>query len=198
MTHQTGRCYYIQISGLPDIITTVVTSQPLAASAWVRDVQTSGDRAIIGFDIHQLQGAAPQSSVLQLCVGHRCLVYQLSSSEPIPASITEFLSKPNNVFVGMDIIVKVPLLHQYNVGINGHFKELGKLASRFYERGILRQASLEVLSRYVLGTWVKRSVINLNVQALKDITPVQIHSCALNVYSFYTIGHALSVIRLLA
>ncbi|KAK4257879.1 hypothetical protein QN277_007410 [Acacia crassicarpa] len=59
-------------------------------------------RFIVGLGVQWNPGGRdPPADTLQLCVGSRCLVYQLSNSPNVPGSLRQFLLNPLNIFVGL-------------------------------------------------------------------------------------------------
>ncbi|KAI9070928.1 hypothetical protein K1719_047112 [Acacia pycnantha] len=58
-------------------------------------------RLVVGLGVQWTPGGRdPPADTLQLCVGRRCLVYQLSNSPNVPVSLRRFLMDPGNTFVG--------------------------------------------------------------------------------------------------
>ncbi|KAI9081163.1 hypothetical protein K1719_036922 [Acacia pycnantha] len=58
-------------------------------------------RVVVGLGVQWTPGDTdPPADTLQLCVGCRCLVYQLSNSLNVPVSLRRFLLDSGNTFVG--------------------------------------------------------------------------------------------------
>lgn len=58
-------------------------------------------RLVVGLGVQWTpDGRDPPADTLQLCVGSRCLVYQLGNSLNVPLSLRRFLMDPGNTFVG--------------------------------------------------------------------------------------------------
>ncbi|XP_049401500.1 Werner Syndrome-like exonuclease [Solanum stenotomum] len=137
-----------------DQILTTVTCNPDVVTNWINGIEYVHrrrlNRLIVGLDIewrptfnrYQHNPVA----TLQLCVGRRCLIFQLLYCEYIPDSLTEFLLNPCYAFVGVGIANDVEKLEEdYSLRVENTV-DLRDLAD--YN---LRNAGLKTLCQVVLG-----------------------------------------------
>ncbi|KAI8561869.1 hypothetical protein RHMOL_Rhmol04G0375400 [Rhododendron molle] len=89
--------------------TTTVTSAPKVVRKWLRTTlyryARFRHRLVVGLGVQwrpaSYRGENPPVATLQLCVGRRCLIFQLLHSPTVPNLLRRFLKNPNNTFVGM-------------------------------------------------------------------------------------------------
>ncbi|XBI18401.1 uncharacterized protein [Aegilops tauschii subsp. strangulata] len=117
---------------------------------------------IVGLDTewHQISvtGGKPryQIAVLQLCVGDRCLVYQIFHADYIPAELAAFLANPDFCFVAVGVGGDVKRLHDdCNLEV-AHTMDLPQVAAVVLGRPELRQAGLKTLAREVMNTLIEK------------------------------------------
>lgn len=90
-------------------ITTTLTARSSVVEEWIHttvsDYRRYRDRLIVGLGVQWLaptfSGEYTPAETLQLCVGRRCLIFQLGHSETVPTLLREFLVHPMNTFVGV-------------------------------------------------------------------------------------------------
>ncbi|XP_028753568.1 uncharacterized protein LOC114713145 [Neltuma alba] len=86
-------------------ISVTVTARAAVVRRWINTTnylyRPYLGRLIVGLGVQWTpgDGDAP-ADTLQLCVGCRCLVYQLSHSPYVPSKLRQFLMDPCNTFVG--------------------------------------------------------------------------------------------------
>lgn len=112
---------------------------------------------IVGLGVQWTPPSTNKVATLQLCVGHKCLIFQICRSNSIPWILREFLSDGGVKFVGVRNYVDAEMLAR---GYKLHVKnvvELGGVAG-------CGGASMEKLASLVLGfdgvkksEWVGRS-----------------------------------------
>lgn len=137
-----------------DRILTTVTSNPDVVTNWISGIEyvhrSRLNRLIVGLDVewrpnftrHQNNPVA----TLQLCVGRRCLIFQVIYCEYIPESLKEFLLNPRYAFVGVGIANDIEKLEEdYTLRVNNSV-DLRELADCS-----LRNAGLKRLCQAVLG-----------------------------------------------
>ena len=78
--------------GSPPIRTTVTNSGD-AVKRYLREVRKRGGRLLVGLDTEWrvIRSGAHRMAVLQLCVGRRCLVFQIARADYVPAALRAFL-----------------------------------------------------------------------------------------------------------
>ncbi|KAI3876456.1 hypothetical protein MKX03_030273 [Papaver bracteatum] len=89
------------VSFYNDQIYTVVTQTASVVDEWIwkiySDFHDKLNNLVVGLDCEW------RIAVLQLCVGHRCLIFQFACRDYIPASLHEFLNNEKFIFVGVGV-----------------------------------------------------------------------------------------------
>ncbi|KAF4389084.1 hypothetical protein F8388_026813 [Cannabis sativa] len=99
--------HYIDVGD--DTVKTLVTNAPDMVDSWIEDIERIHrrrlNRLVVGLDIEWRPNftRANPIAVLQLCVGRRCLIFQLIHAPYIPNSLREFLEAGAYTFVGVGI-----------------------------------------------------------------------------------------------
>ncbi|XP_050251947.1 uncharacterized protein LOC126698625 [Quercus robur] len=112
-------------------------------------------RLIVGLDVewrpsfnHNIENPV---ATLQLCVGRRCLIFQLIYATHFPNSLIEFLSDEDFTFVRVGVESDVEkLLDDYDLKF-GNVVDLCGLAVDWLGNKDLKNAGLNGLARAVLG-----------------------------------------------
>ncbi|XP_062188970.1 uncharacterized protein LOC133892302 [Phragmites australis] len=90
----------------------LATARPADARRWVTTTRwlhaglLRRGRLVVGLGVQwtptrrPLHGAPPPPATLQLCVGHRCLVFHIAQADAIPETLRRFLADPRVAFVG--------------------------------------------------------------------------------------------------
>ncbi|KAL8551209.1 hypothetical protein ACS0TY_000334 [Phlomoides rotata] len=97
------------------IIITTVTRDANAITEWIQDVNNAAGNntsRLVGFEV-QFASDTMRIGTVQLCIGNRCLIFQLSGDgSPCPPSLDQFLDDPNNILLGTDLEAKWDLLRE--------------------------------------------------------------------------------------
>ena len=138
-------------------ITTTVTSSGASVKAWVDEVSVHRRRLrdlIVGLDVEWRPLFGPgysPTALLQLCVGRRCLVFQLLHADYIPAALKEFLADPDYRFVGVGVAADAARLWN-DQGLNvANAVDLAEVAAEETGRRDLRNAGLKAIASAVMG-----------------------------------------------
>ncbi|XP_040382335.1 uncharacterized protein LOC107303381, partial [Oryza brachyantha] len=91
-----------------------------------------------------LHRGPPPPATLQLCVGHRCLVFQLAQADAVPAVLRRFLADPRVTFVGSGSLNDRRMLSAYYDLHVASGRELRSMAS-------MGNASMEAMADRFLG-----------------------------------------------
>ncbi|KAK1272537.1 hypothetical protein QJS04_geneDACA022301 [Acorus gramineus] len=145
-------------------ITTVVTASGEEAEDWIEEVlwvhRRRLSRLIVGLDVEWRPNFSRRynnpAAVLQLCVGQRCLVFQLLHCDYIPDALSDFLSDDRFTFTGVGVdedVEKLVADHDLSVA---NAKDLSEIAAEETGRGELRREGLKGLAREVLGRVVEK------------------------------------------
>ncbi|XP_058076687.1 uncharacterized protein LOC131225224 [Magnolia sinica] len=150
--------YTVRLSRRYLIITTV-TSTPAVVRSWIYHTCR-----IHGFRLHKLVvGLGVQwrpvgryrnwsrAATLQLCVGHRCLIFQLVYVHSVPQALRKFLANTNITFVGIWNNLDAKYL-QRDHGLYVHdLLDLRSCVGETDGRWDLKQASMGTLALEFLG-----------------------------------------------
>ncbi|CAH9062539.1 unnamed protein product [Cuscuta europaea] len=90
-------------------ISVTVTKAPSVVRKWIsttvylRNRRDLFGRLVVGVGVqwNPYRGNDPPAHTLQLCVGCRCLIFQLSHATTVPLILRRFLSDETNTFVGI-------------------------------------------------------------------------------------------------
>ncbi|XP_040991155.1 uncharacterized protein LOC121238368 [Juglans microcarpa x Juglans regia] len=83
-----------------------LTSTPAVVRGWLHKVRPlffthiHSRRLVVGLGV-QWNPYSASAATLQLCIGHRCLVFQLFHAPRVPRFLRLFLSNTDNTFVGV-------------------------------------------------------------------------------------------------
>ena len=95
-----------------DEIITTVTSSGTAVKRWLREIRYVYrwvyHKLIVGLDVewrpsYYMCGEQNPVALLQLCIGHRCLIFQLLHADFFPRALERFLADPDFRFVGVGV-----------------------------------------------------------------------------------------------
>ncbi|PIM97000.1 hypothetical protein CDL12_30539 [Handroanthus impetiginosus] len=98
-------CHKYVVSFFKDKIHTTVTSDCATVERWIKEIERP-NLFIVGFDIQYSPWVRLNDfvSTVQLCVGGRCLIYQLEFIDyDFPDVLLDFLANEEYTFVGLDI-----------------------------------------------------------------------------------------------
>lgn len=163
LPYDTHNTYDVLFFG--DSIHTTVTHDPATVSQWISEVESIHrsrlHHLIVGLDVEWRpsynRSIENPVAILQLCVGRRCLVYQLIHSPGVPSSLTGFLSNPNYTFVGIGIKADLEKLEaDYEFGYSANSVDLRDLAANAYGRRELANSGVKTLARIVLEKEVEK------------------------------------------
>ncbi|KAK7339809.1 hypothetical protein VNO77_20494 [Canavalia gladiata] len=138
-------------------ILTLLTSNSSVVDSWIFNIHLlhRHPNLIVGLDVewrpHSHRDMHNPVATLQLCVGHRCLVFQILHALSIPHSLISFLVDPNHTFVGVGIEDDVAkLLEDYSLHV-ANFVDLRSLAVEKLGDPEMKKAGLKKLGLQVLG-----------------------------------------------
>ncbi|KAL7082016.1 hypothetical protein ACP275_14G074300 [Erythranthe tilingii] len=141
-------------------------------------------------------------AVLQLCVGHDCLVFQILRSDFIPKSLQLFLADPRHTFCGVGIKDDVDKLYDHHGLRVGRIADLNNLArmSKKMTDGQDRNYRYMGLKKMALALLVKKMEKPLNVTLSKwdaeELDSAQIQYAAIDAAVSFELGFMLCVRRL--
>ncbi|KAK7294618.1 hypothetical protein RJT34_17507 [Clitoria ternatea] len=179
-------------------IQTLVTSDPFRVESWLCNVAREfvGRKLTVGLDVEWRPTFGSKSSnpvaTLQLCLGCRCLVFQILHAPSIPDSLVTFLRDPNNTFMGVGIKDDVNKLLQDHSLVVSNSVELGSLAAeKLGDRG-LKWFGLKDLGLRVLGLEVEKpkKVATSNWDN-RRLSSEQVRYAAIDAFVSFEIGYHL-------
>ncbi|KAJ4733821.1 Werner syndrome-like exonuclease [Rhynchospora pubera] len=190
------------VSTMEDDIKTTVTDSGEVAAEWINDILWIHRRRlhhlIVGFDIewcpHGWHGTYGQNppALLQLCVGRRCLVFQLIHCDYIPEELGEFLSDDRFRFLGVGIEDDVQKLWaEYGLAVD-NFDDLRYLAAEATGQWEMRQWGLQNLVGEFMGVNMdKPRRVRLSDWGTYSLTEEQIEYAALDAFTSFEVGRRL-------
>jgi ribonuclease D len=181
------------------VISATVTSSGEAVEAWLREVRSVHSRRlhelVVGLDVEWRPSyRADQNpvAVLQLCVGRRCLIFQLLHADYIPGALAEFLGETAFRFVGVGVDADVERLsddHELKVA---NAVDLRGLAAERMHLPELRQAGLRAVAAAVMGVTVgKPQRVTMSRWDASCLSYDQIRYACIDAFVSFEIGRKL-------
>ncbi|KAL4318245.1 hypothetical protein GQ457_18G008610 [Hibiscus cannabinus] len=151
-------------------IITTVTATPSVVRNWLHRVlrlhRTRRHKLVVGLGVQWNSSSSfepPPAATLQLCIGHRCLIFQLMHANHVPLSLRRFLADARNTFVGVWNHSDEAKLRGSKHGVEVHrVVDAREVAAE--RKGWSRQMSMEKLAESILGAadvkkpkWIGRS-----------------------------------------
>ena len=116
-------------------------------------------RERVGMDVEwrpSFSGAYSKTTIHQLCVGRRYLIFQLLHADYVPNTLDEFLSDPDYTFVGVGVAADVERLeNDYDLEV-ANAEDLAELTAKEMGRPDLRNAGLQGIARAVMDAHVEK------------------------------------------
>ncbi|KAM6585489.1 hypothetical protein CsatB_012491 [Cannabis sativa] len=159
---QTHDLYDVQVG--PITVRTLVTISASMVDSWIEDIKRINNQSlghlIVGLDVEWRPSfnryIENPVAIIQLCVGPRCLIFQLLHADSVPSSLAEFLGNADYSFVGVGVGADVEkLLVDYQLSVRKPV-ELGNLAANKYGDRSLKNAGLKRLASFVLGMQIEK------------------------------------------
>ncbi|KAL6614797.1 hypothetical protein ACP70R_037067 [Stipagrostis hirtigluma subsp. patula] len=177
-----------------DVVRTTVTSSAVDVISFLQLFR--GRRSlIVGLDAewrpnYQPGGRRNKVALLQLCVGRRCLIYQIiHDSSSVPDDLRGFLANPGHLFVGFGIKGDADkLFDDYGLEV-ANTADLGHVAARKFSDPWFRQAGMKAVAAEVLGLEMdKPQWVTLSAWDARDLTLEQIRYAAGDAYVSHEVG----------
>lgn len=181
-------------------IRTVVTHLPSVVDSWIAEIEIVHrrrlHRLIVGLDLEWRpsfqRGVNDPVATLQLCVGRRCLIFQLIHAPRLPRSLRQFLSYATYTFVGVGIKADATRLERdYGLSVRNAV-DLAPLAADRFGSKELKRAGLQKLAMEVLGTHIEKpQAIRTGPWDNTNLTPDQVQYACVDAYVSFEIGISL-------
>ncbi|KAK9048004.1 hypothetical protein SSX86_033034 [Deinandra increscens subsp. villosa] len=183
-----------------DTIFTMVTDTPSYVDSWIDDIERIHRRRlrslVVGLDVEWRPnfGRNRENPVatLQLCVGRRCLIFQILYAPSIPQSLVDFLENPNYTFTGVGIEYDVnKLIDDYNLGVS-NVKDVRRLAADAYGERELGNAGIKTLASRILGREIhKPKHITMSRWDDEWLSPAQVQYACIDAFLSFEMGRVL-------
>ncbi|RZC88294.1 hypothetical protein C5167_016086 [Papaver somniferum] len=200
-TTDTHQSYTVKFHS--DEINTVLTQTASVVDDWMsklyQDFGSALNNLIVGFDVewrpnfHKNQ--ENKVSIMQLCVGSRCLIIQLMYLDKMPESLIDFLGNPSFTFVGVGINEDVEkILCDYELGV-GNTLDLRVLAAQKLNKIELKKMGLRDLTEAILGlNMVKPKKVTMSRWDAEYLTYDQVlYACLDVVVAFKMAKHLMAM-----
>ncbi|KAK3161476.1 hypothetical protein QOZ80_1BG0077600 [Eleusine coracana subsp. coracana] len=141
-----------------DTITTTVTSSGEAVEEWIAEVESVHryrlHKLVVGLDIEwrpTFSTVYSPTAILQLCVGRRCLIFQLIHADYHPEALDDFLGESDYRFVGVGVEGDAKRLWEdWELDVSNTV-DLADLAAEEMERPSYRNAGLKAIAEGVMN-----------------------------------------------
>ncbi|KAJ9188895.1 hypothetical protein P3X46_000250 [Hevea brasiliensis] len=184
-----------------DHIFTTVTPSAAIVDEWIantrRIYRRKLSKLLVGLDTEWCLPAQPggyqKVAIIQLCVGKRCLIFQLYHADYIPQSLIRFLGNKKFTFVGKEVQNDADKLFQdYKLHV-AHTKDVGYWAAKKYDDSEYRRMGLKALVSDLLQKVIpKPRQITLSRWNAKNLRVEQIEYACLDAFVSFELGLLLS------
>ena len=155
-------------------------------------------KLLVGLDTEWLPNFAPGDdhpiAILQLCVGHHCLIFQILHADYIPPSLHAFLADPRHTFCGVGIQEDAKKLYDHHglrVGSVADLNELARLASGDHHSEY-RYMGLKKMAVALLGKeMLKQLQVTLSTWDAVNLDIEQIEYAAIDAFVSFKLGFTL-------
>ncbi|XP_074561607.1 3'-5' exonuclease-like [Curcuma longa] len=180
-------------------IQTTVTSNGDEVEMWIEEILRIHSRRlhqlVVGLDVERRPSYSRIQhpvAVLQICVGMRCLVFQVIHTDYFPHNLNVFLGDHRFTFVGVGIQNHAGLL-DHNWGLHvANTSDLRTLAANGMQRNDLRNAGLKQLADELLGLVVEKSSrVTMSNWAKNTLSHAQIAYACADAFLSFEIGKRL-------
>ncbi|KAK8947626.1 hypothetical protein KSP40_PGU021432 [Platanthera guangdongensis] len=189
--------FTVTFNGRENIFTTL-TGSGNEVDFWISDIlrlRNERHQLIVGIDVEWRPSRARMqnpTALLQICVGHRCLLFQLLYADYIPHSLKEFLTNPLFTFVGVGINDDIERLVEDSGLMVQNAVDLRELAAQMTGRLEMRQMGLKALAEEIVGVQVsKPNSVTMSRWDQEVLTLDQIMYACLDAFLSFEIGRRL-------
>ncbi|XP_047073459.1 Werner Syndrome-like exonuclease [Lolium rigidum] len=180
-------------------IKTTVTSSGTAVKRWLREIRYMYrwvyHKLIVGLDVEwrpSYSSVQNPAALLQLCVGRRCLIFQLLHADYIPDDLEDFLADPGFRFVGVGVQEDANRLdndHRLRVATT---VDLRGLAADGMQMPWLRQAGLKGIASAVMGANIEKpQKVRVGPWDAYELSDEQINYACIDAFVSFEVGRKL-------
>ncbi|KAL6616030.1 hypothetical protein ACP70R_038300 [Stipagrostis hirtigluma subsp. patula] len=180
-----------------DCIDTTLTDSGGVVEWWLRETYRAHrgelDGLIVGLDVEWRPSRVPRPvAVLQICVAHRCLVFQIFHADYVPNALSRFLASGRFVFVGVGVHDDAARLRAgYGLGV-GRAVDLRQLAADTLGRPELRRAGLQALAWEVMGVQMEKPHhVRVSDWEARELTEDQFKYACADAFASFELGRRL-------
>jgi hypothetical protein len=168
-----------------------------AALCFRRRYMIPQNRLIVGLGVQWTPGGRdPPADTLQLCIGNRCLIFQLAHANYIPRSLRRFLENPYYTFVGfwnhsdrLKLKSSDQRLEMYKDPVDLRHYAQAEYDEDDDEDGDLARASVEEIVEKCLGYEIEQSgEIAISDWDDKVLSDKQVVYASIDAYCAFRIG----------
>ncbi|KAK4728504.1 hypothetical protein R3W88_021492 [Solanum pinnatisectum] len=173
-----------------DQIEVKVTKKGSEVDRWIRQtVQIHRQRLrklLVGLDVEWRPTRNPAEenppvALLQLCVGHRCIIFQLIHADYIPNSLFSFLGNPNFSFVRVSVNGDCVKLYENYTLFVANPVDLNKLAMGVYE--------IEAMAHEVLGKVMEKPYhVTMSDWDAEELVSEQVEYACIDAFMSFKLG----------
>lgn len=178
-------------------ISTLVTHSPSYVDMWIYDTERilhgRPHPLVVGLDVEWLPNRTKNTqnpvATIQLCVEHRCLIFQILHSPVVPYSLLNFLGNPSYIFTGVGINEDVKKLMKDYYLVVARTADLRSLAAEGYRERELENSGLKKLARRIFGWELnKAKIITISSWDNQWLTPEQVKYACIDAFLSFEIG----------
>ncbi|XP_055815059.1 3'-5' exonuclease-like [Solanum dulcamara] len=180
-----------------DELEVTVTKNAFVVNDWIlQTVHTHRRRLhklLVGLDIEWLPCFKPEENhpvaLLQLCVGRRCLLFQLLHKDAVPGFLVNFLGDPNFKFVGVGVKGDADKLLRDHKLFVSNTVDLNRLALSIYGEEVYGKMGLKRMAREVLGKVMEKPLnVTLSKWDAEELVYEQVEYAAIDAFASFEIG----------
>ncbi|KAH0729821.1 hypothetical protein KY285_000822 [Solanum tuberosum] len=181
-----------------DQIEVTVTKNAVVVNDWILETVhvRKSNKLVVGLDIEWLPCFNPDENhpvaLLQLCVGRRCLLFQLLHKDGLPAFLAKFLGDPNVKFVGVGVKGDAEKLLRDHKLFVVNTVDLNRLALSIYGEEVYGKMGLKRMAEEVLGKVMEKPKnVTLSKWDAEELVYEQIEYAAIDAFMSFEIGRNL-------
>ncbi|KAI5000285.1 Werner Syndrome-like exonuclease [Hordeum vulgare subsp. vulgare] len=154
------------------------------------------DRLVVGLDVEwrpSLRGLPPGPvALLQLCVGRRCLVFQIFRADYVPDSLFHFLADARFTFVGVGVFGDAQKLSAHYGLQVANTVDLRHLAASALGKPALCRTGLQGLVWQVMGVWPEKPYhVRVSAWDAPWLTREQLQYACADAFASFEVGRRL-------
>ncbi|KAM3270980.1 hypothetical protein P3S67_029182 [Capsicum chacoense] len=183
-----------------DQLEVTVTKNSTVVNDWILQTVHAHRRRLhkllVGLDIEWLPCFNREDShpvaLLQLCVGHRCLLFQLLYKDAVPGFLVRFLKDPKFKFVGVGVKGDAEKLLRDHRLFVANTVELNGLALSVYGEEVYGKMGLKRMAKEVLGKVMEKPLnVTLSKWDAEELVYEQVEYAAIDAFVSFEIGKKL-------